>query len=139
MLGFVAVPTSEVYAGVRPVLSNWLPFLFYAIFAAAIPASMIALSFKLPKPPVSRTQQRMIPFESGVSQGAPSRERRFTVSFYLTAILFILFDIEIVFLYPLAVQLDALGWFGVAELLVFVAILAVAYVYVWRKGALDWH
>jgi NADH-quinone oxidoreductase subunit A len=61
------------------------------------------------------------------------------VSFYLTAILFILFDIEIVFLYPLAVQLDALGWFGVVELLVFVAILAVAYVYVWRKGALNWH
>jgi hypothetical protein len=57
----------------------------------------------------------MLPFESGVSEGAPSRERRFTVSFYLTAILFILFDIEIVFLYPLAVQLDALGWFGSAS------------------------
>ncbi len=50
MLGFVAVPTSEVYAGVRPVLSNWLPFLFYAIFAAAIPATMIAASFILPRP-----------------------------------------------------------------------------------------
>jgi NADH-quinone oxidoreductase subunit A len=61
------------------------------------------------------------------------------VSFYLTAILFILFDIEIVFLYPLAVQLDALGWFGFGELLVFLAILGVAYVYVWRKGALNWH
>jgi len=121
------------------VLSNWLPFLFYAIFAAAIPATMITASFVLPGRPISRTKQRMLPFESGVSEGAPSRERRFTVSFYLTAILFILFDIEIVFLYPLAVQLDALGWFGVAELLVFVAILAVAYVYVWRKGALDWH
>ena len=121
------------------MLTNWLPFLFYALFAAAIPATMIALSFKLPQRPVSRTRQRMLPFESGVSEGAPSRERRFTVSFYLTAILFILFDIEIVFLYPLAVQLDALGWFGVGELLVFVAILAVAYVYVWRKGALNWH
>jgi len=57
----------------------------------------------------------------------------------LTAILFILFDIEIVFLYPLAVRLDALGWFGFAELTGFVAILGVAYVYVWRKGALNWH
>jgi NADH-quinone oxidoreductase subunit A len=121
------------------VLSNWLPFLIYAIFAAAIPATMIAASFILPGRPVSRTRQRMLPFESGVSEGAPSRERRFTVSFYLTAILFILFDIEIVFLYPLAVQLDALGWFGFGELLVFIAILAVAYVYVWKKGALNWH
>jgi NADH-quinone oxidoreductase subunit A len=121
------------------VLSNWLPFLFYALFAAAIPATMIAASYILPGRPVSRTRQRMLPFESGVSEGAPSRERRFTVSFYLTAILFILFDIEIVFLYPLAVRLDALGWFGFWELFTFVVILGVAYVYVWRKGALNWH
>jgi NADH-quinone oxidoreductase subunit A len=121
------------------VLSNWLPFLFYALFAAAIPATMIAASFILPRRPVSRTRQKLLPFESGVSEGAPSRERRFTVSFYLTAILFILFDIEIVFLYPLAVRLDALGWFGLWELVTFVVILGVAYVYVWRKGALNWH
>jgi NADH-quinone oxidoreductase subunit A len=138
VLGFAAVPTSKLDAEVRPVLSNWLPFLFYAFFAAAIPATMIAASFILPGRPVSRTKQRMLPFESGVSEGAPSRERRFTVSFYLTAILFILFDIEIVFLYPLAVQLEALGWFGIGEFLTFIAILGVAYVYVWRKGALNW-
>jgi NADH-quinone oxidoreductase subunit A len=121
------------------VLSNWLPFLIYARFAAAIPASMIAASFILPRRPVARTRQKLLPFESGVAESAPSQQRRFTVSFYLTAILFILFDIEIVFLYPLAVRLDALGWFGLIELLVFIAILAVAYVYIWRKGALNWH
>jgi NADH-quinone oxidoreductase subunit A len=121
------------------VLDNWLPFLFYALFAAAIPASMIAFSFMLPQRPIARTRQKMLPFESGVSVAPPSRERRFTVSFYLTAILFILFDIEIVFLYPLAVQLDALGWFGLGEFLAFIAVLGVAYVYVWRKGALNWH
>ena len=139
MLGFERErrPTSD--PGVEPLLSNWLPFLIYALFAAVIPASMIAMSFILPRRPVARTKERMLPFESGVSEGAPSRDRRFTVSFYLTAILFILFDIEIVFLYPLAVQLDALGWFGLGELLVFVAILGVAYVYVWKKGALNWH
>ena len=120
------------------MLSNWLPILFYALLAAAIPATMIALSFVLPARPRTRTLQRMIPFESGVSEGSPSQERRFTVSFYLTAMLFILFDIEIVFLYPLAVQLDALGWFGLVEFLVFIAILGVAYVYIWRKGALEW-
>jgi len=121
------------------VLSNWLPFLFYALFAAVIPATMIAASFIVPRRPVSRTKQKMLPFESGVAESAPSQQRRFTVSFYLTAILFILFDIEIVYLYPLAVRLDALGWFGLGELLVFVAILGVAYIYVWRKGALNWH
>jgi NADH-quinone oxidoreductase subunit A len=121
------------------VLSNWLPFLFYAIFAAAIPATMIAASFLVPRRPVAGTKQKALPFESGVSESAPSQRRRFTVSFYLTAILFILFDIEIVYLYPLAVQLNALGWFGLGELMGFVAILGVAYVYVWRKGALNWH
>ena len=121
------------------MLSNWLPFLFYAVFAAVIPATMIAGSFIVPRRPVAGTRQKMLPFESGVSEGAPSRERRFTVSFYLTAILFILFDIEIVFLYPLAIQLDALGWFGLIEFLTFIAILLVAYVYIWRKGALNWH
>ena len=121
------------------MLSDWLPFLIYALLAAVIPATMIMGSFVFSTRPSSRTKQRMLPFESGVSQEAPGQQRRFTVSFYLTAILFILFDIEIVFLYPLAVQLDALGWFGIGEFLVFVAILAVAYVYVWRKGALNWH
>jgi NADH-quinone oxidoreductase subunit A len=120
------------------VLSDWLPFLIYAFFAAAIPASMIAFSFLFSARPSTRTRQRMLPFESGVSQGAPSQQRRFTVSFYLTAMLFILFDIEIVFLYPLAVQLNALGWFGLVEFVVFIAILLVAYVYIWRKGALEW-
>jgi NADH-quinone oxidoreductase subunit A len=116
------------------VLSDWLPFLIYALLAAVIPATMI-----ISTRPTSRTKQRMLPFESGVSREAPGQQRRFTVSFYLTAMLFILFDIEIVFLYPLAVQLDLLGWFGLAEFLVFVAILGVAYVYIWRKGALEWH
>ena len=72
-----------------------------------------------------------------MSAGAP-RQQRFTISFYLTAMLFIVFDIEIVFLYPLAVILHSLAWFGFIEFLFFVVILVVAYVYVWRKGALEW-
>jgi NADH-quinone oxidoreductase subunit A len=111
------------------VLHSWLPFLIYALLAFAIPCSMIVFSFVFSKRP--------IPFESGVSTGPP-KQQRFTVSFYLTAMLFIVFDIEIVFLYPLAVTLNALGWFAFLELLFFVVILAVAYVYIWRKGALEW-
>jgi NADH-quinone oxidoreductase subunit A len=119
------------------LLDNWLPFLIYGIFALLIPASMIYGSFALATRPHRRMRAREIPFESGVSVGPP-REQRFTISFYLTAMLFIVFDIEIVFLYPLAVILHQLAWFGFIEFLFFVAILVVAYVYVWRKGALEW-
>jgi NADH-quinone oxidoreductase subunit A len=119
------------------VLDNWLPFLIYAIFALIIPASLMWLSFVLATKPYERTRRRELPFESGVSTGPP-RAQRFTVSFYLTAMLFIVFDIEIVFLYPLAVILHQLAWFGFLELLFFIVILVVAYVYVWRKGALEW-
>ena len=119
------------------MLDRWLPFLFYGLLALAIPATMIVLSFVIATKPSHRTRARSIPFESGVSTGPP-KQQRFTVSFYLTAMLFILFDIEIVFLYPLAVQLNALHWFGFFEFLFFLAILGVAYVYVWRKGALEW-
>jgi len=119
------------------VLHSWLPFLIYGLLALAIPASMVAFSFLFSKRPSRRTRARTVPFESGVSTGPPKRQR-FTISFYLTAMLFIVFDIEIVFLYPLAVTLNALGWFAFLELLFFVVILAVAYVYIWRKGALEW-
>jgi NADH-quinone oxidoreductase subunit A len=118
-------------------LDDWFPILALAVFALAIPASMIAMSFVFATRPRARTRQRVVPFESGVSAGPP-RQQRFTISFYLTAMLFIVFDIEIVFLYPVAVILGQVGWFAVAEFGFFIAILAIAYVYVWRKGALDW-
>ena len=119
------------------MLDNWLPFLIYATFALLIPASMVLMSFAFAQRPAARRRARTVPFESGVSQGPPRRQR-FTVSFYLTAMLFILFDIEIVFLYPLAVILHELAWFGFVEFLFFIVILALAYIYVWRKGALEW-
>jgi NADH-quinone oxidoreductase subunit A len=119
------------------MLHDWLPFLIYGLFALAIPASMVMLSIVAAQRPSRRTRARTIPFESGVSTG-PMRKQRFTISFYLTAMLFIVFDIEIVFLYPLAVILHSLGWFGFVEFVFFVVILVVAYVYIWRKGALEW-
>jgi len=119
-------------------LDDWFPFLVYGLFALAIPTSMIVLSAVLQTRPTRRVPRaRIIPFESGVSQGPP-KAQRFTISFYLTAMLFIVFDIEIVFLYPVAVVLEKVGWFAVAEFGFFIAILAVAYVYVWKKGALEW-
>jgi NADH-quinone oxidoreductase subunit A len=117
-------------------LANYLPFLIYAFFAFAIPASMILATFVFSTRPTRRTRARGLPFESGVSRG-PMRQQRFTVSFYLVAILFIAFDIEIVFLYPVAVVLHEFAWFAVAAFGFYLGLLALAFVYDWRKGALD--
>jgi NADH-quinone oxidoreductase subunit A len=77
------------------------------------------------------------PYECGL----PSEVRenfRFGISFYLVAMLFILFDIETILLYPVALQLDAFGTFALVETIVFIVLLLIAYVYVWRRGALEW-
>jgi NADH-quinone oxidoreductase subunit A len=128
----------SVQAVLLAALDDWFPFLVYALFAAAIPASMLFFSFAFStrrKQAIPRAQRQ--PFESGVTTGPP-KQQRFTVSFYLTAMLFIVFDIEIVFLYPVAVVLDAVGPFALAEFGFFIAILVIAYVYVWKRGALEW-
>jgi NADH-quinone oxidoreductase subunit A len=135
---FVLLASATGRSGGGRVFNDWLPFAIYGLFALMIPATMMVASFVFATRPHRRVRERTIPFESGVSQGPPQRQR-FTVSFYLTAMLFILFDIEIVFLYPLAVILHELAWFGFLEFLVFLLILLVAYVYIWRKGALEWH
>ena len=82
------------------MLDNWLPFLIYGSFALMIPASMLVMSIVFATRPSRRTRARGLAFESGVSQGPP-KTQRFTISFYLTAMLFILFDIEIVFMLSL--------------------------------------
>jgi NADH-quinone oxidoreductase subunit A len=105
--------------------------------ALAIPASMVVMSIVFATRPRRRVKARALPFESGVSEGPPPQQR-FTISFYLTAMLFIVFDIEIVFLYPVATVMNAVGWFALAEFGFFIAILALAYVYIWKKGALEW-
>lgn len=77
------------------------------------------------------------PYESGLPSHV-KRSFRFGISFYLIAMLFILFDIETIFLFPVAVQLKAFGMFALAEIAVFIGLLMVAFVYVWRRGALEW-
>jgi NADH-quinone oxidoreductase subunit A len=119
------------------VFDDWLPFAIYGLMSLAIPTSMVVMSFVFAQRPKRYVRARSMPFESGVSTGPPPKQR-FTVSFYLTAMLFILFDIEIVFLYPLAVILHELAWYGFIEFLAFLVILLLAYVYIWKKGALEW-
>jgi NADH-quinone oxidoreductase subunit A len=87
--------------------------------------------------PRNQTPAKLAAFECG-NEPTGSAWGRFSVKFYLTAILFIIFDVEVVFMYPWAVQFRQLGWFGFAEMGVFIGVLTIGLLYVWRKGALEW-
>ena len=117
------------------MLKSYVPALVFLALGIGVGLVFTTLNSVLgPKRP-SKTKSD--PYESGL----PSEVRksfRFGVSFYLVAMLFILFDIEVVFLYPIAVRLQEIGTFALVETIVFVALLLVAFVYVWRRGALEW-
>jgi NADH-quinone oxidoreductase subunit A len=83
------------------------------------------------------SREKLSPYECGIPPVGDARER-FSVSFYLVAMLFILFDVEAVFLYPWAVVYKSLKWFGFIEMFLYIAILLAGYIYIWKKGALDW-
>ncbi len=87
--------------------------------------------------PKRQTDRKAAPYESGMTPIGPGI-RRVPVRFYLIAVLFILFDIEVVFFLPWAIAFRQLGLFGLAEMLIFIAILLVGYAYAWKKGALEW-
>ena len=88
--------------------------------------------------PKHPTEEKLSTYESGMEPVKTARER-FSVKYYLVAMLFIVFDIETVFMYPWAVRFRTLGLFGFAEMMVFIAILLVGFVYIVKKGALEWH
>jgi len=90
-----------------------------------------------PRRAAASRQSQLTPYECGLPSEV-TRNFRFGISFYLIAMLFILFDIEVIFLYPIAVELRAFGTFALIETVVFIALLMVAFVYVWRRGALEW-
>ena len=122
---------------VASVLGDWAAILVFMGFSALIAGTLLFASVFLGKGGRQEGGSKSVPFESGVSTGA-YQPTRFSITYYLTAMLFIVFDIEIVFLYPLAVHLEQLALFGFVELRVFVAVLGIGYVYIWRKGALEW-
>jgi len=116
-------------------MQGWRSILIMIAVGAGFALTSVLLSSVLgPRKP---TPEKLAPYECGMPPVGDARERQ-SVKFYLVAMIFLLFDIEIVFLYPLGVVLHQLAWFGFAEFAVFLVILLVAYVYVWRKGALDW-
>ncbi|MBI4518943.1 MAG: NADH-quinone oxidoreductase subunit A [Deltaproteobacteria bacterium] len=115
--------------------AQYLPVLVTFALAGLVVVVMVSLGRLLG--PKSHNPIKRETFECG-NPASGSAWGRFSVKFYLTAILFIVFDIEVVFMYPWAVLFRRLGWFGLAEMLVFAGILGLGLLYVWRKGALEW-
>jgi NADH-quinone oxidoreductase subunit A len=113
----------------------YLPVLLMLAVAAVVPLVMYTLATVLG--PSNPTEEKMIPYESG-SPTEGARHVRLSVKFYLTAILFVVFDIEAVFLFPWAARFRELGWFGFVEMVLFISVLVITLVYAWRKGALEW-
>jgi NADH-quinone oxidoreductase subunit A len=117
------------------MLQEYIPVLVTFGVAGALLAAMIGVGQLLG--PKRITAVKGEAFECG-NPPTGSAWGRFSVKFYLTAIVFIVFDVEVVFLYPWAVRFRQLGWFGFASMVVFIAVLGIALLYVWRKGALEW-
>lgn len=116
-------------------MSEYLFVLLFSLIALVVVIGILALSAILG--PRNPTPQKTIPYECGIIPQEEARGR-YPVRFATVAMLFIIFDIEVVFMYPWAVALDQLKWFGVAEMFGFIAILGVAYIYVWGRGGLEW-
>jgi NADH-quinone oxidoreductase subunit A len=116
-------------------IAPYLPMAVLLLFSGVLAVGLTLVASYLG--PKRRSAIKDDPFECGSDPVGTARQR-FAVKFYVIALLFIVFDIEAVFLYPWAVNFRALGWFGYAEMVVFAATLVVGLAYVWKKGALDW-
>jgi NADH-quinone oxidoreductase subunit A len=117
------------------MLENYLPTLIFLIVAGAFGVVLLVLGWLLgPRRP---TAEKASAYECGFEAFEDTR-MKFDVRYYLVAILFIIFDLEIAFLFPWAVSLDAIGGFGLLSMAVFLAVLVVGFIYEWKKGALEW-
>jgi NADH-quinone oxidoreductase subunit A len=117
------------------MLENYLPVLIFMAVGIAIGLIPVAAGFLLgPHKPDS---EKNSPYECGFEAFEDTR-MRFDVRYYLVAILFIIFDLEIAFLFPWAVVLEQIGWFGYMAMMIFLGILVIGFIYEWKKGALEW-
>src|SRR5687767_4683300 len=117
-------------------LAEYLPIVILATLALAF--AVLSLSASALLRPHKPTPAKLAPYECGIEPERLPKGERFSVKFYVVAMLFIIFDVETIFLFPWAVGFRQLGLFGLVEMAVFIALVFVAYVYVWRKGGLDW-
>ena len=117
------------------MLQNYVPILIFLGVAAGIGVLLLALGFLFGSG--EKDSEKLSPYECGFEAFEDSR-MKFDVRYYLVAILFIIFDLEIAFLFPWAVSLDVIGGFGLLAMAIFLLVLVVGFVYEWKKGALEW-
>lgn len=117
------------------MVESYVPILIYVL--VAIGFGIVTLLLARLVAPERFSRVKFEPYECGIEPTTDARDR-YSVRYYLVAMLFVIFDVEIVFLYPWAVILDELAWFGLIEVVVFLTILVVGYLYAWREGALEW-
>jgi NADH-quinone oxidoreductase subunit A len=121
------------------LLENYFPILLFLAIGTAVGVGALVTSGVLARLTGSQNpdSEKLSPYECGFEAFEDAR-MKFDVRYYLVAILFILFDLEIAFLFPWAIVLQDLGWFGLIAMLVFLGILVVGFIYEWKKGALEW-
>jgi NADH-quinone oxidoreductase subunit A len=117
------------------MLANYAPILIFLVVAGGLSVVLLLLGFAFGRG--RKDPEKLAPYECGFEAFEDSR-MRFDVRYYLVAILYIIFDLEIAFLFPWAVSLDAIGRFGLAAMGIFLTVLVVGFIYEWRKGALEW-
>ncbi len=118
------------------MLQTYGPILILAAIAAAFPIGTLWIA-KFIRPTPSPSEEKLLPYECGITPESNARGR-YTVRFYIVALLFVIFDVETIFLFPWAVQFRVLGLFGLVEMLVFLGILIIGYIWLWKRGAFDW-
>src|SRR5256885_1931259 len=130
-----AAPDRSIGPDMQPLLLGYLPILVFIVIAGVIAVAMVGGSLLAARQ--KPYAEKLSPYECGFEPFDDAR-RRFDVRFYLVAILFIIFDLEVAFLFPWAVSLKDIGMFGFFSLVVFLALLTVGLIYEWKKGALEW-
>jgi len=114
---------------------NYLPIFFQMIVAMGFVVLTMVVTHKIG--PKRKTADKLTPFESGIESVGNARQP-FSIKYFLVAILFVLFDVEVIFMYPWAVNFRELGWTGLVEMFIFMGTLLAGFIYILKKGALDW-
>jgi len=117
-------------------VESYVPILFFAAIAGLFPLAILVIMALLR--PQAPNPTKLSPYECGIASSTDAHDHRFSVRYYLIAVLFVVFDVETVFLFPWAVIYDQLLVFGLIEMAIFLYILVLGYVYVWKRGALSW-
>jgi len=113
----------------------WIPILIYVMVGIAFGVGTLLVARLVA--PQRAGKVKLDPYECGIEPKTDARDR-YSVRYFMVAMLFLIFDVETIFLYPWAVIMDSLAWFGFIEMMVFLFILVVGYLYAWREGALEW-